>query len=110
MLLVRIDNEPRLTEVLHAAQKTDFYKTWLRALDDDLERVFDLLPHVDVQRFHESPERFSNPRHSRLAAEFSYPLSPMPRIAVLASGFKRASNIRVMPKWTPRDLAALKAD
>jgi hypothetical protein len=110
MLLVRIGKESRLTEVLQAAQKTDFYRTWLHSLDGDPQHTLDLLPHVDIRRFDEAPELFRNPRRGRLAAELAYPIQMPARVVVLGTGFRRSGNIRVMPSWDDADLQNLKAD
>jgi phenylacetate-coenzyme A ligase PaaK-like adenylate-forming protein len=110
MLLVRIAKESRLSETLQAAQSTDFYRCWLRSLDDDPEHTLDLLPHVDIGHFDEAPDRFRSGRHKRLEAAFIYPIQPAPKISVLAGGFRRAPNLRILSKWTVRDLSHLKTD
>lgn len=115
MLLVRLSKEPRpqaaLTEVFHAAQKTDFYRHWLRSLDAEPEHTLDLLPHVDIAHVDENPEQFRNPRRSgRMAAAFSYPIQPVPRVVVLADGFRRGTNVRVMPKFDINAARDWKAD
>src|SRR5437868_3092467 len=108
MLLVRIaKGSSRLSETLHAAQSTDFYRSWLRSLDDDPEHTLDLLPHIDIGHFEEAPDRFRSARRKRLQAAFIYPIQPAPRITVFADGFRRAPNLRILTKWTPRDLGRL---
>lgn len=110
MLLVRIAKESRLSETLQAAQKTDFYRNWLGSMDGDPEHTLDLLPHVDIGHFDEAPDRFRTPHRKRFNAAFVYPIQPAPRVAILADGFRRTTNIRTVPKWGMRDLESLKTD
>ena len=103
--------ETGLRPLLEAAQRTEFYGTWLETIATPLSRCLDLLPHVECRHFDENREAFRNPRSGRLRQpEFRYPLQPSPKILMLLEGFQRSGSVRNVFDLDPSGVAGSKAD
>ena len=103
--------ETGLRTLLEAAQRTEFYGTWLETIATPLSRCLDLLPQVEFRHFDENRQAFRNPRSGRLQQpEFRYPLQPSPKILMLLEGFQRSGSIRNVFDLDPSGVAGARAD
>ena len=103
--------ETALKTLLEAAQRTEFYATWLATIETPLSRCLDLLPQVELRHFDENREAFRNPRPGRLRQpEFRYPLQPSPKILMLLAGFQRSGSVRNVFDLEASAAADAKAD
>src|SRR5947209_1742070 len=110
-LQLTTEQETGLRKLLHAAQRTEFYSTWLETIPSPLSRCLDLLPHVEFRHFEEDRAAFRNPKLGRAgSAEFRYPLQPSPKILMLLEGFQRSGSVRNVFDLDPSGLAGAKAD
>src|SRR5215213_6864557 len=94
-LTLTSQQETGLRVLLDAAQRTEFYRTWLQTIEKPLARSFDLLPQVEFRHFDENRAAFRNPKYGRgKLPEFRYPLQPAPRVLLLLEGFQRCAKTR----------------
>jgi hypothetical protein len=110
-LKLTIQQETGLQMLLQAAQRTEFYSTWLETIATPLARCLDLLPHVEFRHFDDNRAAFRNPKVGRgRQPAFRYPLQPPPKILMLLEGFQRNGSIRNVFDLDPSDRADAKAD
>ena len=103
--------EAGLRTLLDAAQRTEFYGTWLETIVTPLSRCLDLLPQVEFRHFDENRDAFRNPRAGRLRQpEFRYPLQPSPKILMLLQGFQRSGAVRNVFDLDPAGTAGSTTD
>ncbi len=116
MLLVDFGKQPRrspnrndrLSALISAAAKTDFYRTWLTADVPASPFNLELLPYIEIGDFYGHKPDFLNRYAPRaVSRELNYPIQQPPKIAVLADGFRRTAHVRMFADFELEEIAQL---
>lgn len=100
--------EDRCRAFVSAASQTAIYRDTIGVRTAPLEQWLTSLPVIELEQYDQRKSAFHNPRAGvRSANELRYPLSPMPRIAVLVDGFRPTKKVRIFADFDLAEIVAL---